>query len=99
LITRVRDPPKEEEEEDDDEDEDDDEKDEIETTNTEDSHTSISSSTKPRKRNPTNRWLTSISGTGFRRYRRRVRLRSRPETPPIIGQADNRSLSNLIDDN
>jgi len=48
LITRVREPPKEEE---DDEDDDEEEEEEEETTtNTEDSRTSISSNTKPRKR-------------------------------------------------
>ena len=89
LITRVREPPKEE----DDEDDDDDDGDEIgkrnisdlaifynrilETTNTEDSHTSISSSTKPLRRktlHPTNRWLSTVGygSSGLSRYRRRV---------------------------
>ncbi len=82
FITRVREPPKEE-----------DDGDKIgksnisdleifynrilETTNTEDSLTSISSSTKPHKRktlHPTNRWLSTVGygSSGLSRYRRRV---------------------------
>jgi len=99
LITRVREPPKEEE---DDEDDDEEEEEEEETTtNTEDSRTSISSNTKPRKRknsHPTNRWLCNIGG-GMRRHRRRVRLRSRPETPTILAQEENRPVINATDEN
>jgi len=94
LITRVRDPPKGED------DDDDDDPDELETTNTEDSPTSISSSIRHRKKKPsrvTNRWLTTLAG-GPRRYRRRVRLRSRPETPPILPDEDHHLASNPADE-
>jgi hypothetical protein len=47
------------------------------TTNTEDSHTSVSSAAKIRRKKTsysTNRWLTTIGvgGSGLRRYRKRV---------------------------
>ena len=93
MITRVRDPTKEEEEDDDDDVDEENEdyengKDEIgmrkssmifqseywvlDTTNTEDSHTSVSSGTKRRTRkapHPTNRWFLTVGG---KHYRRRV---------------------------
>ncbi|CAF3655549.1 unnamed protein product [Adineta steineri] len=106
LITRVRDPPKGIDDDDDDEDDDDD--DDIgffflpETTNTEDSHTSISSNTKPRRRkvsHTNNRWLSHISGGGLKRTRRRVRLRSRPETPTMVLHDDSRRTSTTVNPN
>ncbi|UJR38136.1 hypothetical protein I4U23_030815 [Adineta vaga] len=102
LITRVRDPTKGEDDDDDDDDNDDDEN---ETTTTDGSHTSISSNTKPRRRKAshvTPRWLGTMGG-GAKRYRRRVRLRSRPETPTMIVQNDSRrpstSTTNLNEEN
>ncbi|CAF4036383.1 unnamed protein product [Rotaria sp. Silwood2] len=100
LITRVREPPKDDYDDDDDDDDGDDD-DEIATTNTEDSHTSISSNTKPRTRkisHTNNRWLSNVGG-GLRRYRRRVRLISRPETPPIIVQGDSRQILPVVNPN
>ncbi|CAF3432687.1 unnamed protein product [Rotaria socialis] len=99
LITRVRDAPK--DDYDDDDDMDGDDADEIETTNTEDSHTSISSYTRLRPRRiprSTRGWLTTVGG-GLKRYRRRVRLRSRPETPPILIQGESRNLLNVTNPN
>ncbi|CAF5199847.1 unnamed protein product, partial [Rotaria magnacalcarata] len=97
LITRVRDVPK--DDYDDDDDMDGDDADEIETTNTEDSHTSISSYTRLRSKKiprSTRGWLTTVGG-GLKRYRRRVRLRSRPETPPMFIQGESRNLLNVTD--
>ncbi|CAF1377531.1 unnamed protein product [Rotaria sordida] len=100
LITRVREPPKDDYDDDDDEEGDDD--DEIATTNTEDSHTSISSNTKPHTKkvlHTNNRWLSHVSGGGLKRYRRRVRLRSRPITPPISVQGDSRQVLSTVTSN
>jgi len=35
----------------------------------------------------------------MRRHRRRVRLRSRPETPTILAQEENRPVINATDEN
>ncbi|CAF0985449.1 unnamed protein product [Adineta ricciae] len=98
LITRVPDATKEDEDDDDDDDDEANDNDEIETTNTEDSHTSISSNTKRRRAkvsHTSHRWLSTISGGG-KRYKRRVRLRSRPETPVMPIEADSRRASSAI---